>query len=41
MSVRPAVQQGIPIASGLAESDEVVVVPAEVKAGEAVRVKGQ
>jgi HlyD family secretion protein len=38
---RPAVPQGIPIASGLAESDEVVVVPSEVKAGETVRVKGQ
>jgi HlyD family secretion protein len=38
---RPAVPQGIPIASGLAESDEVVVVSSEVKAGETVRVKGR
>ena len=41
VSTRPAVQQGVPVASGVTESDEVVVDPTGVTAGQAVRVRRQ
>jgi HlyD family secretion protein len=39
VSTRPAVDQGIPVASGVTESDEVVVDPTGVTAGQMVRVR--
>jgi HlyD family secretion protein len=36
---RPASQKGIPLASGVSESDEVIVNPAGVKAGSRVRIR--
>lgn len=39
VSPRPAVDQGIPIATGVTESDEVVVDPTGVTAGQEVRVR--
>ena len=41
VSTRPAVDQGIPVASGVTESDEVVVDPTGVTAGQTVRVRRQ
>ena len=41
VSTRPAVDQGIPVASGVTESDEVVVDPAGVTPGQMVRVRRQ
>jgi multidrug efflux pump subunit AcrA (membrane-fusion protein) len=41
VATRPAVPQGIPIAVGLTESDEVVVNGADVEVGQTVRVKRQ
>ena len=38
---RPAMDQGIPIASGVTEADDVVVYPAGVMAGQAVRIRRQ
>jgi HlyD family secretion protein len=38
---RPAVAQGIPISSGLTETDDVIVNPAAVKVGQQVRLKSQ
>lgn len=38
---RPAVEDGIPIASGVSEDDQVVVNPTGVTVGQAVRVKRQ
>lgn len=38
---RPAVSQGIPIADGITESDDIVVNVEAVKAGQAVRIKRQ
>lgn len=38
---RPAVPQGIPVGSGLSESDDVIVDGGNVKVGQAVRVKRQ
>jgi HlyD family secretion protein len=38
---RPAVQNGIPISSGVAETDQVIVNPAGLTAGQAVRVDRQ
>jgi hypothetical protein len=37
VTTRPAVDQGIPVASGVIESDQVVVDPTRVTAGQAVR----
>ena len=39
VATRPAVNQGIPVASGVIESDEVVVDPTRVTAGQTVRVR--
>jgi multidrug efflux pump subunit AcrA (membrane-fusion protein) len=39
VSTRPAVDQGIPVTSGLTQSDEVVVDPTGVTAGQTVRVR--
>jgi HlyD family secretion protein len=36
---RPAVQQGIPISGGVIETDEVIVNPSGIAAGQAVRVR--
>ena len=36
---RPAMEQGIPIASGVVETDDVIVNPAGLKAGQQVRVR--
>ncbi|HEX7159515.1 MAG TPA: efflux RND transporter periplasmic adaptor subunit [Edaphobacter sp.] len=36
---RPAMEQGIPIASGVVEADDVIVNPSGLKAGQAVRVR--
>lgn len=36
---RPAVQNGIPLADGLSETDDVIVDPSGVKAGERVRIR--
>src|SRR5262245_61475813 len=41
VTTRPAVEQGIPVASGVTESDEVVVDPTGVTAGQTVRVRRQ
>jgi len=41
VATRPVVPQGIPIAAGLTESDEVVVNGADVEAGQRVRVRRQ
>jgi RND family efflux transporter MFP subunit len=41
VATRPVVPQGIPIAAGLTESDEVVVNGADVEVGQAVRVNRQ
>jgi HlyD family secretion protein len=41
VSTRPAVDQGIPVASGVIKSDEVVVDPTGVMAGQTVRVRRQ
>lgn len=41
VSTRPAVDQGIPVATGVAKSDAVVVDPTGVTAGQAVRVRRQ
>ena len=38
---RPAVQQGIPVGAGLSESDDVIVDGANLKVGQAVRVRRQ
>ena len=39
VAIRPIVQQGIPIAAGLADSDDVIVDSADLKPGQAVRVR--
>jgi len=36
---RPATAQGIPIASGVSEADDVIVNPSGLKAGQEVRVR--
>jgi len=41
VATRPAVPQGIPVADGLSESDEVVVNGADVEVGQTVRVRRQ
>jgi hypothetical protein len=41
VATRPAVDQGIPVASGLTQSDEVVVNPAGLTAGQTIRVRRQ
>jgi len=41
VATRPVVPQGIPIAAGLTENDEVVVNGADVEVGQRVRVKRQ
>jgi HlyD family secretion protein len=41
VSTRPAVDQGIPVGSGLTESDDVVVDPTGVTAGQSVRIRRQ
>src|SRR5262245_52352523 len=41
VSTRPAADQGIPVESGVAESDEVVVNPTGLTAGQTVRVRRQ
>jgi len=41
VSTRPAVDQGIPVGSGVTESDEVVVNPTGLTAGQTVRVRKQ
>jgi multidrug efflux pump subunit AcrA (membrane-fusion protein) len=41
VSTRPAVDQGIPVASGVTKSDEVVVDPTGVTPGQMVRVRRQ
>ena len=38
---RPAMDQGVPIASGLTEVDDIVVYPAGVMAGQSVRIRRQ
>ena len=39
VATRPAIEQGIPIASGLSEADDVIVNPAGLNAGQEVRVR--
>jgi HlyD family secretion protein len=41
VSTRPAVEQGIPVATGVTEGDEVVVDPTGVTAGQPVRIRRQ
>jgi hypothetical protein len=41
VQTRPAVQQGIPISSGLVDNDDVIVDASGVTAGQAVRVRRQ
>jgi HlyD family secretion protein len=41
VSTRPAVDQGIPVTTGVTESDDVVVDPTGVTAGQTVRVRRQ
>jgi HlyD family secretion protein len=38
---RPAVKDGIPIAGGVVETDQIIVNPAGVAVGQTVRIKGQ
>jgi hypothetical protein len=40
VTTRPTVSLGIPISSGLTESDEVIIQPGSVAVGQAVRTRG-